>query len=83
MISPTEKFLDIEDFLPECQQFLKELKCFQCKGIAYDHLIDDKGKLFCDACITSILNNEDESNIKRSRFIKLSILIKLTSFNLY
>ena len=71
----TEKFLDLDDFLPECRQFLKELKCFQCKGIAYDHRIDDKGKLFCNACITSILNDEDEDegNIKRSRLIKLGI----------
>jgi len=45
------KFLDLNDFLPNCRENIVEFKCPLCEGILYDPLLDECGHIYCAKCI--------------------------------
>ena len=50
-----EKQLDIINFLPECQEILRDYLCPLCEGVYKDPIIDQCNHVFCIQCIEKSL----------------------------
>ena len=59
-----EKQLDIINFLPECQEILRDYLCPLCEGVYKDPIIDQCNHVFCRQCI--------EKSLKASKFCPLA-----------
>ena len=50
-----ERQLDINNFLPECQDTLRDYLCPLCEGVYKDPIIDECNHVFCKNCIEKSL----------------------------
>ena len=67
-----EKFLSIEDFLPDSQKNLNQFLCILCGGVLYNPLLDSCGHLYCKKCIYQSLESSNTCPISRNKIdIKL------------
>lgn len=55
MSTSYNKYLDIEDFLPENRTLVLDYLCPLCKGIYYKPVVDPCGSIYCRKCIEQCL----------------------------
>jgi len=65
------KYLDIEDFLPECRnQLIGDYICPMCNGVYNNPLVDQCGHIYCSTCIEQMdkcpITNNSFKNIKHN-----------------
>ena len=65
-----EKYLDLEDFLPENRVSILEYVCPLCKGVLLDPRQDKKGHVFCKRCIDKHILNSSKCPLDNHELTK-------------
>jgi ribosomal protein L35 len=54
------KSLDLDDFVEEARQIVKDYKCPFCEGIYLNPVVDSCGHVFCKRCINHFIETHDK-----------------------
>ena len=54
------KSLDLDDFVEEARQIVKDYKCPLCEGIYLNPVVDNCGHVYCKGCINTFLETFDK-----------------------
>jgi hypothetical protein len=54
------KSLDLDDFVEEARQIVKDYKCPFCEGIYLNPVVDNCGHVFCKRCINHFIETHDK-----------------------